>query len=197
MDFDLGTGGDTDPFRLITHAVVPRPIAWVTSLGRNGVVNLAPFSYFGIVSDDPVRLMLSIGRRQGGLKDTARNLLERGEAVVHLVTPDRLDAMVATSAELAVDRSELELVGLGTEPSHRIETPRLAGAKVAIEVRVYRHEQLGNEPNDLFLLDAVSLFVEDSALSNGVPELERLGVVGKMGGPDYTITAGLVARQRP
>jgi len=197
MDFDLGALAEPAPFRLITHAVVPRPIAWVTTLGPQGVVNLAPFSYFGIVSDDPVRLMLSIGRRAGQPKDTARNLLERGEAVIHLVTPDHLDAMVQSSAELAAEQSELELVGLVTEPSHRIDTPRLAGAKVAIEVRVYRHEQLGNEPNDLFLLDAVSVFVEDSALSNGVPELERLGVVGKMGGPDYTITAGLVARQRP
>lgn len=197
MQFDLEDPGGFDPYVLVTHMITPRPIAWVSTLGPEGIVNLAPFSYFGVVSDEPVILMLSIGRRDGVPKDTAHNLLSCGEAVVHVVEEALFEPMVLSSKELPPDQSELSLVGLSTVASTRVAVPRLARASMALECKLLRHMEVGNEPNDVFFLRAICAHVADAAMSDGLPDATRLRVVGKLGGASYAVTEFTRAMKRP
>ena len=115
-------------YRLITGVVVPRPIAWVTSLSGSGVVNLAPFSAFMFVSPKPPMLAISVGRKAGIYKDTAQNILNNEEYVVHIADSTLMTAVHESSAEHPPDVSEVEQLQLATLPSERIKVPRLVAA---------------------------------------------------------------------
>ncbi len=202
MQIDLEWPGLLDSYQLATHLVTPRPIAWVTTQSDNGVVNLAPFSYFGLVADDPILLMLSIGKKtlpDGNvvMKDTARNLLATKEAVVHVVEEALFNAMVDSSASFPPDVSETAKLGLDTDPSVKVCPPRLRAASIAIECRVEQHQEIGSDHNDLFLLRAVHASIADHALMNGRPDPKRLRVIGKIGGPEYVVTSEVKSRTRP
>lgn len=197
MQLDLERPGACNLYALATHVVLPRPIAWVSTLGETGIVNLAPFSYFGLVADDPIIMTLSVGRRKGAHKDTARNLLDRGEAVIHVVEEALLEPMVLSSKDCAATESEAEHLGLETVASIRVQPPRLARASVALECRVDGHLQVGIDNNDLFLLRAVFAHVKDTAMQAGVPDPRLLRVVGKLGASDYAITDNVRTTKRP
>ena len=113
-------------YRLITGVVVPRPIAWVTSLSGGGTVNLAPFSAFTFVSPKPPMLAISVGRKAGVYKDTAHNILNNEEYVVHIADSSLMTAVHESSTEHPPDVSEVEQLQLETLPSERIKVPRLA-----------------------------------------------------------------------
>ena len=118
-----------EPYFLITSLVVPRPIAWVSSLSPAGVVNVAPHSYFNVISSNPWILHFT----STGEKDTLRNVRASGEFVVNVVTRELVEEMNFTSADFPPDESELEWARLEGSPSTRISTPRVARARVAFE----------------------------------------------------------------
>src|SRR5579872_4046714 len=122
-------------YRLMTGIVVPRPIAWVTSLSRSGVLNLAPFSAFTFVSQKPPMLAISVGRKAGVYKDTAHNILATEEYVIHIADSPLINAVHESSVEHPPEVSEVEVLGLETLPSTRVKVPRLATAPVAMECR--------------------------------------------------------------
>jgi flavin reductase (DIM6/NTAB) family NADH-FMN oxidoreductase RutF len=125
MQIDPTLHSPADNYKLLTNLVVPRPIAWITSLGPSGVVNLAPFSFFNAVSGNPMYVVVGIGRNDAGeLKDTARNILARGEFVVNLVTEDLFEAMNVSAADFPPELGELEAAGLHAAPCGRVGTPR-------------------------------------------------------------------------
>jgi flavin reductase (DIM6/NTAB) family NADH-FMN oxidoreductase RutF len=192
MQFDLEQSKSFDPYEFATHLIVPRPIAWVMTQSDRGINNLAPFSYFGLISDDPILFVLSIGKRtlddqRIDHKDTTRNLLENGQAVIHLVEKDYFSAMVRSSADLPAAVSEVEHLGLETIPSLKVTPPRLKIASFAVECVLERHFEVGNEPNTLFILRGVSATVKDSAITQGLPDAEKASVLGKLGAKDYTL----------
>ena len=121
-------------YRLITGIVVPRPIAWVTSLSGTGVLNLAPFSAFTFVSPKPPMLAISVGRKAGIYKDTAHNILNNEEYVVHIADSTLMTAVHESSAEHPPDVSEVQQLGLATLPSERIKVARLAASNSARRV---------------------------------------------------------------
>ena len=115
MQIDPAQHSVEENYKLLTNLVVPRPIAWITSKSQDGIVNLAPFSFFNAVGADPVFLIVSIGLTDAGrLKDTARNIQSRGEFVVNLVTEDLFAAMNVSAADFPPDISELEVTQLHT-----------------------------------------------------------------------------------
>ena len=127
MQIDPAIHSSSDNYKLLTNLVVPRPIAWVTSQNQEGIVNLAPFSFFNAVGSEPVYVMISIGRNDSGSsKDTADNIHANGEFVVNLVTEDLFDAMNVSAADFPSGQSELEATHLHAAPSIRIKTPRVA-----------------------------------------------------------------------
>lgn len=191
-----------DTYRLLSSVVVPRPIAWVTTVGAAGVLNLAPFSSFMMAFNPPVAL-LHVGRRRGNLlKDTHRNLRETGEAVIHLPDASQMEAMHATGDEVAAEISEVARLGLATLPSECVSPPRLAEAPVALECRLRQELNLA-EGSDLLLLDVLRLHAaeriwnedEDCADTRLWAPLGRLAGAGAV--PQYARLGELLSLGKP
>jgi flavin reductase (DIM6/NTAB) family NADH-FMN oxidoreductase RutF len=197
MDVDPRTLSPREAYGLLITLVVPRPIAWVSTLDAEGIANLAPFSFFGGVTTHPPIVMVSIGRRDGAPKDTAANLLATGEGVVHVCHRPLAAAMVATSANPDAATDEFELAGLAKTPSLRVAPPRIAGAAVALEARVERHLEIGAGPNDVFLLEIVHVHVDDAFVVDGRADPAKLQAVGRLGGSLYCDTAAPFEIPRP
>ncbi len=166
-------------YKLPTNLVVPRPIAWVTSLSPEGVINLAPFSFFNAVGANPVYLIFSVGRNDAGeLKDTARNIQASGEFVVNMVTEELFDAMNVSAADFPPEMSELAIAGLHIEPSIHINVPRVAEAQVSMECKLHDTQVLGD--NTLIFGQVVMFHVADHLVGerfhiNGFAPIGRLG----------------------
>ncbi|MGH6646911.1 flavin reductase family protein [Aquabacterium sp.] len=137
-------------YKLMASLIVPRPIALVTTLGPGGVLNAAPFSMFNMVGEDPPLVMISVNRfsQQGRPKDTAANILARGEFVVHLPDEAIADQMHACGETHPPQVSEAELVGFTSAPSESIAVPRIVEAPVAFECVL--HEHLENDSRHVF-----------------------------------------------
>lgn len=186
-----------DAYRLMIACVVPRPIAWISSIDLSGRVNLAPFSFFGGVTSHPPIVMVSIGRRGEEHKDTAKNLIVTGEAVVNIPSRPLAERMVATSAEVPYGTDEFKLAGLTKVASVEVAPPRVGEAAVAMEARVHQHLEIGAGPNDLFLLEILHFHVDDACVRDGLPDPAALAAVGRLGGLSYCDTAAPFEIPRP
>jgi len=172
-------------YRLITGVVVPRPIAWVTSLSGSGVVNLAPFSAFMFVSPKPPMLAISIGRKAGIYKDTAQNILNNEEYVIHIADSSLMTAVHESSTEHPPDISEVEQLGLATLPSERIKVPRLAAAPIAMECRFRQCLEFGETRSRLIVGEVLVFHIRDGLLQNGKIETAALDPIARIAGPRY------------
>jgi flavin reductase (DIM6/NTAB) family NADH-FMN oxidoreductase RutF len=172
-------------YRLITGVVVPRPIAWVTSLSGSGVVNLAPFSAFTFVSPKPPMLAISVGRKGGIYKDTAQNILNNEEYVVHIADSSLMTAVHESSTEHPPDVSEVEELRLSTLPGERIKVPRLAAAPVAMECRFRQCLEFGETRSRLIVGEVLVFHIRDGLLNNGKIETEALDPIARIAGPRY------------
>jgi flavin reductase (DIM6/NTAB) family NADH-FMN oxidoreductase RutF len=136
MLFDMETLPPQDRYKILASSVVPRPIAWVTTRSRAGIVNAAPFSFFNAMGSDPPTVAIGILPREGRLKDTATNIVETGEFVVNLVSEDNAEAMNVTCIDAPPDIDELQLAKLTAVPSRSIAPPRIGEAPVSFECRI-------------------------------------------------------------
>ncbi|WP_243317951.1 flavin reductase family protein [Geothrix paludis] len=151
---DLASLPRRDAYRILSSLVIPRPIAWITTVDEAGRVNLAPFSSFMGIFGPPMLAFTVSRRRDGSLKDTQRNLKANGQAVVHLADLPLLGPLHASGAEVEPDISEVARLGLATETSLLVAPPRLRDAPVALECRLNRELDLG-PTTTLVLLDVV------------------------------------------
>jgi flavin reductase (DIM6/NTAB) family NADH-FMN oxidoreductase RutF len=123
-------------YKLLCGLVVPRPIAWVTTLSPEGVVNAAPFSFFNVFSEDPALVVLGLQHKaDGAAKDTSRNIAATGEFVIHVVDEPMAEAMNLTAVDFPAGESEPAVAGLELAPSTQVKPPRLAHAPAALECR--------------------------------------------------------------
>jgi flavin reductase (DIM6/NTAB) family NADH-FMN oxidoreductase RutF len=184
---------------LLTSLLVPRPIAWITSRSPAGVVNVAPFSFYGGISGNPPILGLGISRRaDGSRKDTARNAIETGEFVVHLSEMDQIEDLVGSSAELAPDQSEAEALGLELADSQLVRVPSLAAARVRLECRLYGHHEVGNGPVDFLMGEVVAFVLAEGLLDEaGRVREDQLRPVSRLGGVLYAPVEHRFTMQRP
>jgi flavin reductase (DIM6/NTAB) family NADH-FMN oxidoreductase RutF len=166
MQIDPKTHSHAVNYKVLTNVVVPRPIAWVTSLNSNDVVNLAPFSFFNAVSGTP--------------KDTARNILQRRDFVVNLVTEELLQAMNISAADFLPDESEMTAAGLHAAASVHIATPRLAESLVSLECKLFQSLPLGE--NTLVIGEVVMMHVADH-LMGPRHHVENFAPIGRLGSP--------------
>ena len=197
MELDPRTLEPKAAYALMTACVIPRPVGWASTLDADGVRNLAPFSYFGAITSSPMTVMLSVGRRRGERKDTARNLLATGEAVLRIAHRPLAEAMVATAAEAGPEVDEFELAGLAAVPSSIVAPPRVADAAIAMEATVVHHMEVGRAPMDVFHLEVVRLHLDERYLVDGLPEPARLAAVGRLGGAGYCDTSNAFTVERP
>jgi flavin reductase (DIM6/NTAB) family NADH-FMN oxidoreductase RutF len=172
-------------YRLITGVVVPRPIAWVTSLSATGVLNLAPFSAFTFVSPKPPMLAISVGRKGGIYKDTAQNILNNEEYVVHIADSSLMTAVHESSTEHPPDVSEVEELRLSTLPGERIKVPRLAAAPIAMECRFRQCLEFGETRSRLIVGEVLVFHIRDGLLNNGKIETKALDPIARIAGPRY------------
>jgi flavin reductase (DIM6/NTAB) family NADH-FMN oxidoreductase RutF len=172
-------------YRLLTGVVVPRPIAWVTSLSSGGVLNLAPFSAFTFVSPKPPMLAISVGRKGGIYKDTAQNILNNEEYVVHIANSNLMTAVHESSTEHPPDISEVEELRLSTLPGERVKVRRLAAAPIAMECRFRQCLEFGETRSRLIVGEVLVFHIRDGLLQNGKIETEALDPIARIAGPRY------------
>jgi flavin reductase (DIM6/NTAB) family NADH-FMN oxidoreductase RutF len=185
MQIDPSDLGAEQAYRLITGIVVPRPIAWVTSLSGTGVVNLAPFSAFTFVSPKPPMLAISVGRKGRIYKDTAQNILRNEEYVVHIADTALMTMVHESSTEYPSDVSEVEELKLETLPSVCIAVPRLRAAPIAMECRFRQCLEFGETRSRLIVGEVLAFHIRDGLLNDGKIETEALDPIARIGGPRY------------
>ncbi|HET6398585.1 MAG TPA: flavin reductase family protein [Candidatus Thermoplasmatota archaeon] len=200
MERDASAFDARDAYHLLTAVVAPRPIAWVTTQGPDGVVNAAPFSWYNAVCADPMMVMLAIhDRKDGSPKDTVRNARATGELVVNAVAAADVEAAVATSADYPPEVSEPATLGLPLSPSVRVRPPRLASSPVHLECRLERELTLGRR-QDLRLLfcEVLHVGLDDAVLdARGRVDAKRLVLAARLGGAWYADTRAPFEVRRP
>ena len=181
MQIDPSTHAAPDNYKLLTNLVVPRPIAWVTSQNADGVVNLAPFSFFNAVSGNPIYLVVSVGVNDAGeMKDTAKNILASGEFVVNMVTEELFDAMNISAADFPFGESELAAANLHAAPSVKIKPPRIAEAQASMECKLHSSQLLGK--NTLIIGEVVMFHVADHLMGPRM-HVHNFAPIGRLGSP--------------
>lgn len=174
-------------YALQTSLLVPRPIAWVVTLGPGRSLNCAPFSYFMGVSSKPPLLAFAVGERRTGPKDTVVNLKSHPEFTVNIVTERMAEAMVETSVDLPPEESELEFAGLASQPSEIISTPRIAGAPVQIECRVHQMFEVEDSTTTMIIGRILQYHIDVDVLNEDhtAVNIHALKPVGRLGGKQY------------
>lgn len=184
-----------DPFKSL---VAPRPIGWISTIGRDGVPNLAPYSFFNAVSDKPYMVMFA----SDGMKDSQRNAEETGEFVCNLVSIDQRDAMNASAATTAPDINEFALAGLEPEPSVTVRPPRVKGAPAHLECIYMQTVQLvsprsGDHKFDMIIGEVVGINIDDRFLHDEMVDTAGMRLLSRMGYDQYAVTEQSFAMKRP
>jgi flavin reductase (DIM6/NTAB) family NADH-FMN oxidoreductase RutF len=187
-----------DGYRLLSSLVVPRPIAWVSSLGADGTANLAPFSFFNAVAGSPPTIMFSVGRRQGAAKDTLRNIQETGEFVIHLAGQELSQALNISAANVDYDVDEFELAGLDKAASVMVRAPRVAQAPVAMEARATQFVPVEGSIYTVVFGQIVYYHIrEDLLTAEGLVDATRLDPLLRLGGSQYASLGAIFDMPRP
>ncbi|MDR9856066.1 flavin reductase family protein [Paenibacillus sp. VCA1] len=192
---------ERDNYKLLTGSIIPRPVAWVTTLAENGKINAAPFSYFNIVTADPPMISVSVQRKQGSRKDTSRNAVREGEFVVHIGDELSVEKLNITAASLPPDESELEHAGLTPVPSDNVRVPGIAEAKIRMECVLEQAIPLGGTPDspaaDLLIGRVVRFHIDESLLDQGRILAEALKPVSRLAGSHYAKLGETFSLERP
>ena len=183
-------------YKLMSGAIAPRPVAWITTKARNGVVNAAPFSSYTIISQVPP-LILFQANSAGGEKDTIVNIRATSEFVVNVVTLPQLEKAHACSARLPPEASEPEAFGIALTDSVTVTPPRVAGCPVALECRSYQLFDIGEEPHTVVIGRITSFHVADDVYTSGRIDQRKLMAVARIGGPYYAVMKELIHMPAP
>lgn len=193
-------------YRLLTSLVVPRPIGWIATRGRDGASNLAPFSYFNGLSAAPMLVGASIGRRRGEPeaapvgKDTLINIRETGAFSVNIVTERHLEAMVRTAGEWPRGTNEFEEAGLVEGECETVAAPFVADAPAVLECRLFRIVELGDAPNTLVIGEVLAVHLDPGLTVDPDTlhvDVESLRPVGRLGLDEYTLLGEVRRVSRP
>ena len=201
MIIDVSCGDVVSVYRALVSVVVPRPIAWVTTVDLSGGVNLAPFSFFNAFGANPPIVVFSPTlRRDGTKKDTLLNLEAVGEFVVSAAVESVAAKLNATSAELPRGQSEAEYAGLTLVPSAKVKPPRVGESPVHLECRVRQILPMGDGPiaTNLVIGEVVLIHIDEKVLdASGQVDPRKLAAIARLGGSDYCRTGDLFQMDRP
>ncbi|RDK11938.1 flavin reductase family protein [Cupriavidus lacunae] len=195
MQIKASTLSAEQTYRLLTGIVVPRPIAWVTSVSADGIVNLAPFSAFTFVSAEPPMLAISIGRKGNGYKDTAQNILNNEEYVIHIADSTLMAAVHDSSAEHPPEVSEVKELGLETLLSTHIGVPRLALPPIAMECRLRQCLEFGDSRSRLIVGEVLMFHIRDGLVDGDKIDTRELDPLARVAGPRYGRLGDIVTVQ--
>jgi flavin reductase (DIM6/NTAB) family NADH-FMN oxidoreductase RutF len=192
MFLDFDTLSAPKAYHWMTTTILPRPIAWVSTVSPDGAVNLAPFSFFQAITANPPTLMFSpANNRAGEKKDTVRNIELVPEFVVSLVPQHLAEVMNSTASLLPYGASEFEHFGIAAAPSTRVRPPRVAASPVAFECTLNQIVHIGSGPlaANVIFGRIVAAHVRDDVIgADGLPDPEKLDLVGRLGREAYATT---------
>ncbi len=184
-----------DPFKAL---VVPRPVGWVSSIAADGTVNLAPYSYFNAMGDNPSYLVFGAA----GSKDSQANVEATKEFVCSLATWDLREAMNTTSAGVGSDVDEFELAGLEKAESKLVRPPRVAASPVAFECVLHDVVHLPGKTGALdhytiVIGKVVGIHIDDDVIVDGRVDIRRLKPIARLGYMDYAVIDDFFTLERP
>ena len=185
-----------EAYALLVGIVVPRPVAWITTVDASGTVNAAPFSCYTFVCNRPPMLAVNIGRRGETLKDTAANIAANGQFVVNVATEATLASMHASSAEYAPGESEVAALGLETVASLHVAPPRLVCSPIAMECRIERLIELGEQRSGLLIGEVLAFHVDDALLAGNRVAVDRFHPIARLGGPNYATLGRIITQPK-
>ena len=189
-----------NPFKSL---VVPRPIGWISSQDGNGVVNLAPYSFFNAVASEPPTVMFSSNgvHSEGSYKDSAKNVQETGEFVCNLATWETREAMNTTSAMVARSVDEFQLAGLTPVPSELVKAPRVKESPVHLECTYLQTVELpSNNPEQANLVvfgQVIGIHIDDSIITDGMIDMNVFKPIARLGYFDYSVVDNVFSMRRP
>jgi flavin reductase (DIM6/NTAB) family NADH-FMN oxidoreductase RutF len=182
---DAGDLDTATAYRLICGVVVPRPIAWITTIGADGRVNAAPFSSYNYVAHSPPMLAVNIGSRAGELKDTARNIVESGWFTVNVATEAVMETMHGTGADYPAEISECEALGIELVPGDASPVPRIAASPIHMECRLDQAITLGRGLNTLYIGEVLRFHLSQEVYDGRHVDSVKLRPIARLGGPYY------------
>ena len=201
MKIDFSKLTSLEAYRWLASTITPRPIAWVATRSSQGIDNLAPFSFFQVISDDPATVMITVNHRDdGSFKDTLNNLKACPDVCISLVRHAHAEAMNASSETLAAGVSEFEHCQIPAVAADTVAALRVVGAPVAFEGRaVQLMPYPADKPNcHLVFVQVLAAHVDDTVLTGeGRVDPAKLDLIGRLGGSDYSTTRDRFAMQRP
>jgi flavin reductase (DIM6/NTAB) family NADH-FMN oxidoreductase RutF len=190
MKFNPQDLEQTAIYKLLTGIVIPRPIGWISTISEDGINNLAPFSYFNAVGDDPPHVMFSTVHSNNSNKDTLNNVLATKQFVVNMVTEDLAEQMNRTSQPIPANESEFELAGLTPIASSLVLPPRVKECKITMECEMVHHYQLENSKTGgaTIVIGKIVLFHIDESvlLDNYKINLETYKPIARLAGSNYS-----------
>ncbi|EUJ38951.1 hypothetical protein PWEIH_08761 [Listeria weihenstephanensis FSL R9-0317] len=190
-------------YKFLSGAIIPRPIAFVTTMAQDGTLNAAPFSFFNVVSSNPPIVSIAIQRDQGEMKDTARNIVGMKELVIHIVDADLTVEMNKTAARLAPEVNELDATSLMTAPSETVAVPGVKEAKIRFEAKLEQHIPVKNDDGDVvtdLILARVTYYHFDEAVFDKKKAhilTAELDPVARLAGNDYATLGEIFRIERP
>lgn len=201
MQLDFSALDARTAYQWMISTILPRPIAWVSTISADGKTNLAPFSFFqGITANPPTLMFVPVNNRQGVKKDTVRNIEAVPEFVVNLVSHELGGQMNRTAALLPYGESEFEKFGIVSAPSTKVRPPRVAAAPVAFECTLDRIVHIGEGPlaANVVFGRIHAAHINDAVLgADGRPDARKLDLIGRLGGEDYATTREIFTIERP
>lgn len=190
MQFDPQELEQTAIYKLLTGIIIPRPIGWISTISEDGINNLAPFSYFNAVGDDPPHVMFSTVHSNNSNKDTLNNVLATKQFVVNMVTEDLVAQMNMTSQPISANESEFELAGLTPIASSLVLPPRVKESKITMECEMVHHYKLENSKTGgaTVVIGKIVLFHIDESvlLDNYKINLETYQPIARLAGSNYS-----------
>ncbi|MBO0439966.1 flavin reductase family protein [Candidatus Enterococcus ikei] len=191
-------------YKFLSGSIIPRPIAWVTTLNKNHeTVNAAPFSFFNAAASDIPLVTLSILRRDGEIKDTARNIIDTKELVIHLVNDQVVESMNQTAASLTADQSEIIINKIETTASNSVTVSGIKAAPIRMEARLHQYVPIKNHDDqiitDLFIVEITDFYFDEAIFDQEseyiLPEVFK--PIARLAGNTYAHIDSLFDLKRP
>jgi flavin reductase (DIM6/NTAB) family NADH-FMN oxidoreductase RutF len=200
LSFDPKANTERENYKLLIGTIIPRPIAFVTSEAEDGTINGAPFSYFNIISSNPPMISLALQRKEGKMRDTARNILNKQEFVVHIVDESNVEAINITAASLPPDQSEVEKAKLSLVSSENVSVSGIKESKVRFECKLEHAVELGEGEEigvDLVIGKILKFHIDEEIYESGRINHEKLKAISRLAGSNYAKIGETFSIERP
>ena len=186
-----------DAYAMMISSIIPRPVAWISTVDGEGGMNVAPFSFFMGVGAKPPMLAVAVAKRKDERKDTSRNIRETGEFVVNICPASMAEKMVLTSGEYSHEVDEFVVAGLTPVPSTAVRPPGVGESPLRMECRLVQIITPGENPTDLILGEVIHFHIDDAIIEDGLPSPQKLDPIARLGRQLYASLCDIREIPRP